>query len=210
MRSVCAAIAIFLLGPVFAGIKAAQLFTGMRCTPVVTAGLALTLLFSSTAAGQSPPPLPSLTAHASALGTADDALAWLRSVGFGHVEYASAADGTSRWVATLPMSGLGADVSVKMVGSSVALASVTLETTLGAEFHAGSLIVMFMQRFAPDEIGFVVNALLRGVFVEGMDAQAELADGTITVAMARAEAALESEETIPIAITIERSRPSAE
>ena len=180
---------------------------------VAGTGLAVVLLFMSVAVeGQSPSPpsSPSPGAQAAALGTAADALAWLGSAGFSHTESTSTADGGSRWVATLPMTGLGADVSVELVGPPDALERLTIHTVLGAGSAGGSVIVLVLQRFAPDGLPFVVNALLRGTIGAGIEARAEGPDGTITVAVTRTEAEMPSDVTLPVSITIERPGPVAQ
>ncbi len=183
----------------------------MRRIWIAATGLAATLLLTSAAAvGQSPVPVPSPAVPSTTLGTAADALAWLGSVGFSHVEATSTADGRSRWLATLPMTGLGADVTVELVGSPDALENVALDTVLSAGSAAGSVIVMVVQHFVPDSLPFVVNALLRGTFGEGTEARAEGTDGTITVAVSRTEAEMPSDVTMPVSITIERSGPAVQ
>jgi hypothetical protein len=182
----------------------------MRRIRIAAAGVAAMLLLTPAfVAGQSPPPAPSATARAAGLGTAADALAWLGSQGFSEAESSATADGRSRWVATLPLTGMGGDpsvdVSVELVGSPEALASATFRTTLSAETRAGSLVVGFVQHFAPDGLGFVVDALLRGAFlVEGRARAVDLSDATITVATTRTEATRRGGERMPISITIER------
>jgi hypothetical protein len=62
-----------------------------------------------------------------------------------------------------------------------------------------------VQHFAPDGLGFVVDALLRGAFTaEGKARAVDLADATITVATTRTEATRRGAERMPISITIER------
>lgn len=183
----------------------------MRKIRLAAIGLTVLLLLTSAAAGgQSPAPTPSPAVPSTALGTAADALAWLGSVGFTHVESTSTADGRSRWSATLPMTGLGADVTVELVGSPDALTSVTLDTTLSAGSAAGSVIVVVVQRFAPDSLQLVVDVLLRGTFLGGIEARSEGPNGTVTVALSRTEAELPGDVTMPVSITIERPAPVAQ
>jgi hypothetical protein len=101
------------------------------------------------------------------------------------------------------MPGQGADVSVELVGSPEALTRASLSTTTGSDSYAGSIIVMWVQQFDPESLGFVVNALLRGAFVEEMAAQAELSGRTVTVETARDGDARPGRQTMSITITLE-------
>ena len=69
----------------------------MRRIRIAATGLAVLLLVTSGAAvGQSPAPVPSPAVPSTTLGTAADALAWLGSLGFSHVEATSAGRTGSR------------------------------------------------------------------------------------------------------------------
>ncbi len=152
----------------------------------------------SATAAQSPSP----TIGAPVLGTGTDALAWLTSMGIVGVEAVPTADGQLRWEATLSMGEAGADITLEFVGSPEALTSASLTTSTDSDSYAGSLIVLWAQQFHPESLDFIVNALLRGAFLEGMDAEADLPDSTVHVTTAMDPDAPLGEETMSITITI--------
>ena len=149
---------------------------------------------SSAATAQS----PSATAEAHVLGSGTDALAWLTSMGIAGVEGVPTADGQLRWEATLPMS----DVTVEFIGSPEALTSTSLTMSTGSDSYPGYLIVPWAQQFHPESLGFIVNALLRGAFVDELDAEAELSDSSVIVSTVKDPDAPLGEETMSITITI--------
>ena len=141
---------------------------------------------------------PSLAAEARVLASGNEALAWLVSMGIADVEAVATADGQLRWQATLPMS----DVSVEFVGSPQALASASLTASTGSDSYPGYAIVPFVQRFHPESLGFVVNALLRGAFVDELDAEAEMAGSTVLISTVTEVDTFSGDETMSITITI--------
>jgi hypothetical protein len=148
------------------------------------------------------------TTGAPVLGTGTDALAWLTSMGIAGVEAVPTADGQLRWEATLPMGDAGADVSLEFIGSAEALSSASLTTSTDSDSHVSEVIVMWVQQFHPESLGIIVNALLRGAFVEGMDAEADLPDSTIQVTTDMDPDAPLGEESMSITITIEVRPPA--
>ena len=70
---------------------------------------------------------PSPTTQGAVLGSGDEALAWLASMGIADAGAVATADGQLRWEATLPMS----DVVVEFVGSLAALTSASLTASTG-------------------------------------------------------------------------------
>ena len=149
----------------------------------------------SSATAQSPSP----TAEARVLGSGTEALAWLNSMGIADAEGVPTADGQQRWAATLPMS----DVVVEFVGSPDALTSATLTTSTGSDSYPGYVIVPFVQQFHPESLGFVVNALLRGAFVDELDAEAELTGSTVLVSTVKEVDVAVGDETMSITIILE-------
>ncbi len=149
----------------------------------------------SATVAQSPP----LAKAAHVLGTGDDALDWLTAMGIADVEAVQTGDGQLRWEATLPMS----DVVVEFVGSLEELTSASLTTSTGTDSYPGYVIVMWVQQFQPESLGFIVNALLRGAFVDGLDAEAELAGSTVLVSTVKEVDASDGDEAMSISITIE-------
>ena len=147
-----------------------------------------------TTTAQSPPP----TAEAHVLGTSSAALEWLTGMGIADVEGVPTADGQLRWEATLPMS----DISVEFVGSPEELTSASLTTSTGTDSYPGYVIVMWAQQFHPESLGFIVNALLRGAFVDELDAEADLSDSTVIVSTLKDGDASIGDETMSITITI--------
>ncbi len=141
---------------------------------------------------------PSPTTEAHVLGTGTDAIAWLTSMGVTGVDGVPTADGQLRWEATLPMS----DASVEFVGAPGALTSASLTTSTGTDSYPGYVIVPWVQQFHPESLGFIVNALLRGAFVDELDAEAELSDSTVIVTTIKDGDAPLGEETMSITITI--------
>jgi hypothetical protein len=103
-----------------------------------------------------------------------------------------------RWEATLPF----ADVRVEFVGTDQVLTSTSLTTRTSSEYHPGSLIVQWAQAFAPESLGFVVDALLRGVFVDELDAEAEVPGGTVLVSTVKDDDVPPGEESMSITITV--------
>ena len=94
------------------------------------------------------------------------------------------------------------DVSVEFVGSPEALTSTSLTTSTGTDSYPGYIIVMWAQQFHPESLGFIVNALLRGAFVDELDAEAELSDSSVIVSTFKDPDASLGEETMSITITI--------
>lgn len=61
-----------------------------------------------------------------------------------------------------------------------------------------------LQQFHPESLGFIVDALLRGAFVDELDAEAEQLDGTVAVMVTTVKDgdAPPGEEPMSISITI--------
>jgi hypothetical protein len=108
------------------------------------------------------------------------------------------ANGQTRWAATLPF----ADIQVAFVGSSEALSSTSLTTSTSSEYSAGSIIVLWARQFYPESLDFIVDALLRGAFVDELDAEAMLSDGTVLVSTVKDVDAPTGEERMSITISI--------
>jgi hypothetical protein len=147
---------------------------------------------STTAQSPAPPATPSV------LGAGTDALDWLTSLGIADPTATPTADGQMRWEATLPF----ADIRVEFVGTDQARTSTSLSTRTSTDYYAGSIIVRWAQQFDPDSLGFIVDALLRGAFVDELEAEAESPGGTVLVSTVKDDDAPSGEESMSITITI--------
>jgi len=166
---------------------------GRPTITLLMAGL-LCLIPTSSTTAQSPAP----PATASSLGAGTDALDWLATMGIADPTVTPTADGQVRWEATLPF----ADVRVEFVGTDQVLTSTSLTTRTSSEYYPGSLIVQWAQAFAPESLGFVVDALLRGAFVDELDAEAEVPGGTVLVSTVKDDDVPPGEESMSITITV--------
>ena len=61
---------------------------------------------------------------------------------------------------------------------------------------------MWAQQFHPESRGFIVNALVRGAFVDELDAEAALSGGSVIVSTVKDPDAPLGEETMSITIAI--------
>jgi hypothetical protein len=177
----------------------------MRKVSIAAMSVIVVLAFTpAIGAGQSPAMMPSPAVQGSALGSATDAVAWLGTVGFSNVVTSTDPDGQMRWVGTLPMTGLGADMTVELVGTPETLTGATFKTGAGSTegFYAGDHIIYFVERFAPGHLAFVINALMRGSLGGGLDGSTEVDDRTITVHMAPISGSLPGEPTMSIVINV--------
>ena len=108
------------------------------------------------------------------------------------------------------MTGLGADMTVELVGTAEALTSASFRTAAGSPegFYAGDHIIWFVERFAPDNLAFVIDSLMRASCSGGLEGSAELeggaelADRTIMVTTGRGDEGPLGEETMSIVITV--------
>ena len=167
---------------------------GRPTITLLMAGL-LCLVPTASTTAQSPAP----PAASSVLGTGTDALDWLTSMGIADPIATPTTDGQTRWQATLPF----ADVRVEFVGTDQVLTSTSLTTHTSSDYYPGSLTVQWAQAFAPESLGFIVDALLRGAFVDELDAEAELPGGIVLVSTAKEDDAPPGEESMSIMITLD-------